>query len=221
MRTVRLPLSNGKFALIDEADEPLVRQYTWTCYWHRTTWRVRRCFRKDGRSHTVYLHRFLMGDIPTGARVSHRNGDGLDNRRANLEVVPYRYWKESREAGKRPPRNEFGVPADRLPMDNGDGTATLPLTKGMVSIIDATDIPLVSQRMWHASKSANAFYARGVAHNVRGSIQLHRFLLNPLPHLQVDHINGDTLDNRRCNLRVVSGSENMKHWARYHFGGND
>ena len=37
---------------------------------------------------------------------------------------------------------------------------------------------------------------------------LHRFLMNSPEGLVVDHISGDSLDNRRCNLRVVTGSEN-------------
>lgn len=37
---------------------------------------------------------------------------------------------------------------------------------------------------------------------------LHRFLMKPGEGLVVDHINGDSLDNRRSNLRVVTGTEN-------------
>lgn len=40
-------------------------------------------------------------------------------------------------------------------------------------------------------------------------VSLHRYLLNPLPGMQVDHINHDKSDNRRNNLRVVSQNENQ------------
>lgn len=40
------------------------------------------------------------------------------------------------------------------------------------------------------------------------SVRLHRFIMKPGHGSQVDHINGDRLDNRRSNLRVVFGSEN-------------
>jgi len=36
--------------------------------------------------------------------------------------------------------------------------------------------------------------------------------MNPKSHEMVDHINHDTLDNRKCNLRVVSPSQNQ--WNR-------
>lgn len=45
----------------------------------------------------------------------------------------------------------------------------------------------------------------------RGSVPLtlHRFVIGPAPHGKViDHVNGDKLDNRRANLRVVSVSQN-------------
>ena len=37
---------------------------------------------------------------------------------------------------------------------------------------------------------------------------MHRVLMRPKSHEIVDHINGDGLDNRRCNLRVGTQSKN-------------
>lgn len=50
----------------------------------------------------------------------------------------------------------------------------------------------------------------------RRKIRLHRFLMlgiNDDPLVVVDHINGDTLDNRRCNLRILSKAQNVSHRA--------
>lgn len=47
------------------------------------------------------------------------------------------------------------------------------------------------------------------------NILLHRFIMNAKNGDVVDHINRNTLDNRRCNLRLVSYSVNNKNRAGY------
>lgn len=43
-----------------------------------------------------------------------------------------------------------------------------------------------------------------------GTLFMHRLLLDAPPDKQVDHINGDKLDNRLCNLRLATNSENCR-----------
>ena len=70
------------------------------------------------------------------------------------------------------------------------------------ALIDKTDIELVKNSKWCVDKN----------NYVKNSKQeyLHRVILNE-QNLYVDHINGDTLDNRRDNLRICSNADNLKH----------
>ena len=40
-------------------------------------------------------------------------------------------------------------------------------------------------------------------------LRMHRVIVNPPDDMQVDHINGNKLDNRRCNLRIVTQQQNQ------------
>jgi len=90
--------------------------------------------------------------------------------------------------------------------------AYVPLTKGLEAIIDAADVPLVDSWNWHAQtlRTGHAYANRSVATD-RGSraIAMHRVIMNA-DGREVDHINGDGLDNRRANLRLCSHGENMR-----------
>lgn len=91
----------------------------------------------------------------------------------------------------------------RPAIDLGDGTALVPLTRGKVSIIDAEDINRVSRYAWCCLQNGYAF------NRIAG--YLHRYLLDPPPGMEVDHINGDRLDNRRStNLRTCTVAENRR-----------
>lgn len=91
--------------------------------------------------------------------------------------------------------------------------AFIPLTKGAEAIIDATDVPVVSGRNWCARVTPRSVYAQGRMPNGRG-VALHRFLLDPPAGTEVDHINGDGLDNRRANLRLATHAENGRNRRR-------
>jgi hypothetical protein len=89
----------------------------------------------------------------------------------------------------------------------------IPLTKGYVAIVDDIDFPVVSQFKWHFREtSKNTGYAsRSVYKPKRQAILMHRFILGITDSkLVVDHINGNTLDNRRSNLRVCTIAQNTR-----------
>src|SRR5690606_32935572 len=89
----RVPLGSrvipGLFALVDSEDISHVKLYNWTARPVGGTVYAVRCAKKpDGKRTNIYMHRDLMPD--DNAYVDHINGDGLDNRRANLRHATHR-----------------------------------------------------------------------------------------------------------------------------------
>ena len=106
----------------------------------------------------------------------------------------------------------------------------IQLSRGLLAIVDEEDFELLDQYYWHARPDAATAYAIGnlslkpagpvdMSHrkrrpkgrgNIGKTITMHRFLLGAPEDMEVDHINGNGLDNRRSNLRFANRSENMK-----------
>lgn len=83
----------------------------------------------------------------------------------------------------------------------------IPLSKGMVAIVDDEDYERVAAHKWHFQYKG---YASRSVHNGgdRYSEFMHRFIMNAGPGIQVDHVNLNTLDNRRENLRFATAAQN-------------
>lgn len=80
------------------------------------------------------------------------------------------------------------------------------LTKGKYVLVDEDQYLSLSKHKWycHSAKSNKDYARRG------DGIFMHRFLMNSPEGLTVDHINGDSLDNRKINLRVCTLAENLR-----------
>lgn len=81
---VLIPLTQGKFALVDSEDLPRLRKKTW-CFNGRYA-----CTTTGGRRHkvrTIYLHRFVMRCYKKSVDVHHRNENKLDCTKSNLQKI--------------------------------------------------------------------------------------------------------------------------------------
>jgi hypothetical protein len=103
-------------------------------------------------------------------------------------------------------------------------TFTIELTQNQKAFVDERDWYDLRKYNWHAqwNKSTNSFYARrwNLAGKNRAIEPMHRRILGLQPGdgRQVDHLNHNTLDNRRENLVVVTNrrnSENRRDQSAY------
>jgi hypothetical protein len=83
MKTI--PLSQGLFALVDDADYPRVTAHKWSASKSRSNlYAVRTIKTPDGRRRSQLLHRFIMGVTDPTIDVDHKDHDGLNCQRHNL-----------------------------------------------------------------------------------------------------------------------------------------
>lgn len=97
----------------------------------------------------------------------------------------------------------------------------IPLTQGKVAIIDADDFEYLSQFNWYAvydesysSPQYKAARQNRISVGKQRTEYMHRTIMNVGKDFQVDHINGNTLDNRKENLRVCVHSNNQQNKRR-------
>lgn len=89
------------------------------------------------------------------------------------------------------------------------------LTQGQYALVDDEDYPIISATKWYAlfTPRTKKYYARrntSLGNKKRGFSLMHQFILGVKGSIIVDHINGDTLDNRKVNLRIVNYSQNVQ-----------
>lgn len=97
--------------------------------------------------------------------------------------------------------------------------AHIPLTQGYEAVVDAADVSLVGSFNWYAEiekrpdGSIKAVYAvrkRRDANGVQKGERLHRVILGAAPGLEVDHRDGNGLNNKRSNLRIATTAQNQR-----------
>lgn len=84
----------------------------------------------------------------------------------------------------------------------------IPLTQGQQTIVDDEDYTFLMQWKWYCHQG----YARRTEGGGRKArqIHMHRIILKAPENMEVDHIDGDKLNNQKVNLRLVSHASNTQ-----------
>jgi hypothetical protein len=105
-----IPIKGGQYAIVDKSDWPTVRNIVWQPW--RTKWttyaRAARATLPNQRR-CVSMHRLVAGVSTGGPHVDHINGNGLDNRRANLRLATHSQNMSNRFAPPTSAAGYYGV----------------------------------------------------------------------------------------------------------------
>ncbi len=92
----------------------------------------------------------------------------------------------------------------------------IALSRDFTTIVDDEDFPELSKYKWYCIQGKYACRdGWNKEEKKRIHYRMHRAIMNCPEGLEVDHINGDTLDNRKENLRIVTHSINGKNTHSY------
>src|SRR4051812_728933 len=83
------------------------------------------------------------------------------------------------------------------------------LSNGLVALVDDQDFDALAQYSWHYKLSGGYAAANSPSESGPVQVRMHRLILQAPDGMQVDHINGNGLDNQRANLRLASRSTNQ------------
>ncbi len=94
------------------------------------------------------------------------------------------------------------------------------LSRGKVAIVDIEDFERLNQYKWHCTTLGYATrqvrIGKGTRkRGLRKTLFMHREIVKCPFGMETDHINGEKLDNRRCNLRICTRSQNQINNKKY------
>jgi hypothetical protein len=97
--------------------------------------------------------------------------------------------------------------ADAAVFESDKRIRRIPLGHDLFAIVDARDYKWLSRYKWCALNRNGQAYA--VRRNRQGqTVYMHRAIMKAPPGMVVDHIDHNTLNNRRCNLRICTRQQN-------------
>jgi hypothetical protein len=84
----------------------------------------------------------------------------------------------------------------------------IPLTQGKIALVDDEDYEYLMQWKWHVASGRYASRAIVLPNGKKTKISMHRSIMSCPELYEVDHINRNTFDNQKSNLRMVTRKQN-------------
>lgn len=124
-------------------------------------------------------------------------------------------------ARKHAPIERSPVTRTVLPVFSAEGNGAprqIALVGGKVALVDEADYEWLMQWRWSARSPVNSNTSYAVRTSWRKGrtcvLLMHRLILDAPPEMQVDHIDGNGLNNTRANLRLATHTQNQHNAAR-------
>ena len=158
----QIPLSQGKFAAVDDAD------YDWLAK-HKWTYDYKGYAMRRSANVTIYMHRVVL-NASGPVMVDHVNGDGLDNRRENLRIVIFGSGQFNPRYPKQPPVprtvliNPVLTPLGPEEESDWEGCLSVPGMRGVVPRWSRIRYTGFDQYGDPIDRNADGFHARVVQH---------------------------------------------------------
>ncbi len=124
------------------------------------------------------------------------------------EVLPTDTCRNFKAKAWYPPRAKAAKYCPAPAFDESDPTIRrISLGNNLFAIVDAVDYRRLSKYRWYASPHGRNVYA--MCRRKGRTVYMHRMIMRPHKGYFVDHIDGNGLNNRRCNLRVCTRRQNQ------------
>ena len=131
------------------------------------------------------------------------------SREAQCKGLCGSHYNQKRRTGSLKPLRPLGTPNEVIVCDEATCALILTNKRGQEkarAYIDRDQLECVQPYRWWCTRQG---YVTTDLPNGK-KLRLHRFLANPEKGMEVDHVDGDPLNNRLANLRVVTHAENSQ-----------
>lgn len=87
----------------------------------------------------------------------------------------------------------------------------IPLTQNQFAMVDDSEVEAINAYKWFCARIKGRYVAVRKSHGpTRRNIYMHRVIMNAPRKMEVDHIDGNGLNNQKSNLRLCVTLQNVK-----------